>query len=231
MSLKSQTELNTWAAKLQKEVCSEWINKYPHWEPAFKVFYGPVQISPKLMIISLQPGGDKKNFDEEDSEEFAKGNFSVPEENTYIKSTNRFAAGIKNGIFLNSANLLKESVIIPLIFWRAKNYTEWKREPSFKSMEDFSFKKVREVIEKVKPQKILVLGLSTGRKLKELYPGTSMSVTLEKRGKQDGNSIAEEMNINGIPCLALIHPSRSSLTKADMIRQRAFFENWVSKKH
>jgi len=55
-----KSKLEAWAENLQKEVYSEYIEKYFSWKPGLKVFYSPVAMNPHLMIISYQPGGTEK---------------------------------------------------------------------------------------------------------------------------------------------------------------------------
>lgn len=220
--------LNEWAANLQREVYQEWLKKFKAWEPGFKVFYGPVRRRPKLMIISLQPGGGKEFFIKEDRGRFEKDDFSTHKENTYIKSNNRFARSIK-GIFQDNISLLKQSVILPVIFWRAKTYSEWKKNPDFKEMENFSFLKVKMVIEKLKPQKILVLGNSAGKKLGKISHILPEKVIYRRYGGSKDHVVVATTKINNIPTLILMHPSGARLSKKDELKRNKEFRAWLSR--
>ena len=191
-------KLDQWAEDIQQEVFTEWSTKYSYWSPGFKVFYGPVRLKPKLMILSLQPGGDEKYFLSEDADRFKKGDFSTHEENTYIKSSNRLAKAVKE-IFGEEKEILRDSVILPVIFWRAKSYAEWKKVPGYREMETFSLEKVTTILEKVKPQKILVLGISAGRMLNRHYPMQPEEVMQRRDGKENGSPILIETKIGNTP--------------------------------
>ncbi len=220
--------ISEWAANLQREVYHEWLNKHKEWEPGFKVFYGPVRVHPELMIISLQPGGNSDHYLREDLERFKKGDFSTHDENTYIKSGNRFAKAMR-AIFHEDTRLLEESVILPVIFWRAKSYSEWKRAPDFNEMENFSFAKVRQIIEKLKPHKILLLGNSTGKKLSGIFEIEPWEIIYRRNGASKGHSVARSTKMFSIPTLNLMHPTGARLSKKDEIERNKEFRNWLSR--
>ena len=117
-------DITKWAEDLTEEVYNEWKTKYSFWEDGFKVFYSPVRYRPELMIISLNPGGTKRNFVEEHYSDYEDGDFSLLNENSYLISKYQFAKKIRT-LFEGNENVLKTSVAITVLFFRSKNINYW----------------------------------------------------------------------------------------------------------
>lgn len=49
--------LENWAEKLTEEVYQAWKSEYSFWKLGFALFYSPVHMNPKIMIIGRNPGG------------------------------------------------------------------------------------------------------------------------------------------------------------------------------
>jgi hypothetical protein len=155
-------DITKWAEDLTEEVYNEWKTKYSFWEDGFKVFYSPVRYRPELMIISLNPGGDKKSFRYANTT-FKKGDFSLPDENEYIISDYKFAKEIKI-LFKEHENFLKTSVVLTTLFFRSSSFGYWEKNNPKKTrlaMEKFSYDKIKQILDKVKPKKLLVVGSAT----------------------------------------------------------------------
>ena len=143
-------DITKWAEDLTEEVYNEWKTKYSFWEDGFKVFYSPVRYRPELMIISLNPGGTKRNFVEEHYSDYEDGDFSLPDENEYITSDYKFAKEIKI-LFKEHENFLKTSVVLTTLFFRSSSFGYWEKNNPKKTrlvMERFAYDKVKQILDK-----------------------------------------------------------------------------------
>ena len=170
-----------WAENLTKEVYKKWkrIGKPKN---GFRVFYGPVSKNPKLMIISLNPGGDEKYF-VKDKRKYEKGNFSLPLENFYLKRKNPFGKMIMR-LFEGNENVMEKSVITTVLLFRSHDLDQLKRnKKKYAEIKEFANKKVIEIIEVIRPKKILVIGNGTFDKMKRIQ-----DIHNEKIEKKFGSS-------------------------------------------
>ena len=155
-----------WAENLTKEVYKKWkrIGKPKN---GFRVFYGPVRKNPKLMIISLNPGGGEKYF-VKDKGKYEKGNFSLGQENFYLQRKNRFGKMIMK-LFEGNENVMKKSVITTVLLFRSHDLERLKQnKKKYAEIEEFANKIVIEIIEVIRPKKILVIGNETFGKMKKI---------------------------------------------------------------
>ncbi|MGB9002735.1 MAG: hypothetical protein WCC52_02900 [Nitrosotalea sp.] len=177
------SDLNRWAEKLTEEVYEKWRSKYPSKE-GFKVFYGPVKTCPKLLIISHNPGGNAKNFYKENLSDYEKRNFSLPLENEYVTKDYILARNLKK-FFASDMTLLEGSVAFPILFFRSKDVKSWKKKHKGRDrreMENFCYVKVKDILKKIKPKIILVIGFRTYHKLKK---EKILDIVQEKPHKMD----------------------------------------------
>ena len=155
-----------WAENLTKEVYKKWkrIGKPKN---GFRVFYGPVRKNPKLMIISLNPGGDERYF-VKDKRKYENGNFSLRQENFYLEKKNRFGNMIMK-LFKGNENVMKKSVITTVLLFRSHDLPQLKRnKKKYAEIKEFANKIVIEIIEVIRPKKILVIGNETFDKMKKI---------------------------------------------------------------
>jgi hypothetical protein len=215
-----KANLTQWAEELTEEVFLEWKTKYSFWEQGFKVFYSPLLPAPELMIISLNPGRSQpeNNFMNEIYPAYKKGNFSIPLENQYVKSTRKLAKNIKE-LFQGYENILEKSVVISVLLFRSQNIQEWKKENPKNtrlSMEDYAYDKVKTIITKIKPKKILVIGMDTFKRLKDknIIPIINEEI-LDSFGTVGKIKIAKmnQTSIIAIPHLSSCHISDENKNK------------------
>ncbi len=170
-----------WAENLTKEVYKKW-KRIGKPKAGFRVFYGPVTPKPKLMIISLNPGGSKKYFDK-DKRKYENGDFSLPLENFYLKRKNRFGKMIMK-LFKGNESVMEESVITTVLLFRSHDLDQLKRnKKKYAEIKEFANKKVKEIIEVTRPKKILVIGNGTFDKMKSIQ-----RIHNEKKLKKFGSS-------------------------------------------
>lgn len=121
------------------------------------------------MILTLNPGGNGKHFRNEDLPKFEKRNFSVQNFHSYVKPrdpNNKMARAVK--AFFENDDLLAKSIPIPILFFRSKDYKHWKKNFSRKysdnkrkQVENFCYDKVNEILKKLDPNSILIVGTKT----------------------------------------------------------------------
>ena len=230
------TNLNAWAENLTKEIYLEWKNNWPSWEPGFATFFSPVTAYPELMIISLQPGGngdiDKGDF-KKAKNDFETGNFKLPPTNGYANKDTVMARAIAK-LFGDGKKLLENSVAFPLIFFRAPNIGKWKKLPrkDRMKMEEFSLTKAKEIIKKLRPQRILVVGMDTYDKLKNKLDLKNEKI-LRTRNRKNNPRMIVNAKYAGHEIFAVIHLSGkwSRPNNAEMDKLREWFnEEFLSSK-
>ena len=170
-----------WAENLTKEVYKKWkrIGKPKN---GFRVFYGPVRKNPKLMIISLNPGGDERYF-VKDKRKYENGNFSLRQENFYLQKKNPFGKMIMK-LFKGNESVMEESVITTVLLFRSHDLPQLKRnKKKYAEIKEFANKIVKEIIEVIRPKKILVIGNGTFDKMKRIQ-----LIHNEKKLKKFGSS-------------------------------------------
>lgn len=218
-----------WAESITKDIYLEYINQYSSWKYGIKVFYSPVVLSPKLMIISYQPGGDEKDFEKEEKKDFEIGDFHLQNFNSYLETDHRMSLRMRSLFdFSGGLELLGSSVVFPLIFFRSPTINIWRQNNTERiKMEKFSFSKVKEIIEKLKPQKILTLGMETYDKLKGVLGTVENEIVLHKR-----ESNSERMVLNstcgGYRLFAIIHPSGARISILDWNLIRGLLEKEIN---
>lgn len=223
--------INTWAENLTQEIYSEYKSKYFFWKHGIKVFYSPVTLNPRLMIISYQPGGTEKHFEDEDKNLFENGDFRVQNFNSYSETNHAIARRVRNFFdFAGGLELLKSSVVFPLIFFRAPTISAWRKEIPGRTrleMEAFCFSKVKEIIEKLQPQEILVLGIETYDRLKDIL-GSVKNETILHVHQTSGRRMVIRAETGGHKLFAIIHPSGARVSTADWEVIRKLFEKEIA---
>lgn len=126
----------------------------------FRVFYSPVTIMPRLMILGFNPGGGPSSFNEEKA-------CNLPDDHDYFPRTRDddypLARRMREDLFSGNQALLRESVKTNLIPFRSRNKDEWYRiEKKLRvELEEFSREVCREVVEVMKPRFVLLEGVQT----------------------------------------------------------------------
>ncbi len=216
-------EIETWAKNVTQEVFEKWQKDFPFWDSGFKVFYGPVSKNPKVMILSYNPGGDKTSF-QEDLIHFQKGNYSGFTKNEYISRDYPMAKKIRSFFELNY-DLLETSVTLPIIFFRSKNMKYLKKnfpKELQKNMEKFCLDQIERIIQTVKPNSILILGLETYSLLTKYFGPFQNEI--ENIGDKK-RRIGLAAYWGEIPLFCILHPTGARISNADRERnKKKFFE-------
>jgi len=192
----------------------------------FAVFYSPFNRNPDLMIIGHNPGKGK-----DDGKFNWKDEATIPDVHDYIKM--EYSLAIRQNNLWNEMGrleILRKSIKINLLFFKSKNIAEWNsvEEEIRKPLENFCIDKVKEIIEHVKPKKILCEGVGTfdifiNRVLKtKAQPG---EIRNHKNKRLFISAIYNDVYIIGIP-----HPTGArGISREDLkiIREKLieFFPN------
>ena len=212
----------------------------PHWKYGIKTFYSKIIKKPDLMIISYQPGGGEEYYIKEDKKNFLKRDFRPPTKNSknaYEKGNNDMAKFMQD--FFNSCGkqkLFAESVIFPLIFFRAPSVDIWRKKmKKIKrlKLEQFCFSMVKEIVKELQPQNILILGFGTYNQMKKQKNGILQDVTPEGKtinGKRK-RRIATIRECAGSRIFTSIHPtgSRPKLNVKEKELIKKAFADWINK--
>jgi hypothetical protein len=221
------SELNIWAENLTREVYDKWKNEYSFWKPGFKIFYTPIIKYPDLLILSLNPGGTEKDFEQENKNEFDNDNFSLPKKNEYLIANYLMAMKMRL-LFRDRIYLLEQSVALPILFFRSKNYQYWKKnipKNILNEMEQFSYSKLQTILIKLKPRFCLVIGFQTYEQIKnnilkiddesQIFDGSHRLYIIAK---------SDNLSLFVIPHLTGYH---LSIKKIDTIRN-VFFNEFLN---
>lgn len=215
--------LDKWAEDLTKEVYNQWSSKYSFWKPGFKTFYSPIVKNPSLIILSLNPGGTESHFEQESKTKFDNNDFSLPKRNEYLTTDYRMAKKMRL-LFRDHLDLLEQSIALPILFFRSKNYQYWKKNiPKYilTEMEQFSYFKIQTILKKLKPRFCLVIGFQTYEQIKN----NILKIDNESNIPNDSNRLyitakSDNLSLFAVPHLTGYH---LSMQKMDTIRN-VFFE-------
>ena len=211
-----------WAENLTKEVYKKW-KRIGKPKAGFRVFYGPVTPKPKLMIISLNPGGSKKYFDK-DKRKYENGDFSFPLENFYLKRKNRFGKMIMK-LFKGNESVMEESVITTVLLFRSHDLDQLKRnKKKYAEIKEFANKIVKEIIEVIRPKKILVIGNETFDRMKKIQEDIHNEKIKEKFGS--GGTILRAKT-DHYDILVLPHVSAAHLTLSQRETMKKYLKRFI----
>ena len=120
------------------------------WDHGFRILYGPVDNSSSTLIVGFQPGGDRSHHKPEE-------HLRAPLGNDYLEASWKLATELRQ-IF--GMEFLAKSVGTNAVFFRSPNIAEWNKIDSRLRAEIGSFcrSKMQEMVETIKPTRIVVLG-------------------------------------------------------------------------
>lgn len=217
--------ITKWSENLTEEIYKEWKKSYSRWKPGVKVFYSPVIENPELMIIGYQPGGNQTHFKIEDEDRFAQGDFGV-KQNEFFTSNYRMAKRMKEFFEPDNLNILEKSVIFPLIFFRAPRATTWTAWKSRRTVEELCFSKVQEIIKKLRPKRILVLGLGTYEHMKSFLKIRGEKFIYLKTQAKGKRKVAITAMSDEIKIFAMLHPTGAWISGKHRNGLKNLFFNW-----
>jgi hypothetical protein len=217
--------IQSWAENLTREVYEAWKNRYSDWDAGIKVFYSQPIEDPELVIIGYQPGGNYTHFKNEDEDKFAKGNFTISK-NEFITTGYRMAKRMREFFGPEHIDVLEKSVIFPLVFFRAPRISTWRSWGNSKEAEMFCFLKIEEIIQKLKPKTILVLGLATYEKMSTfLKMNDEMFLYLETKEKGK-RKVGATAITDRVRVFAMLHPTGARISNEHRKELKRLFFDW-----
>jgi hypothetical protein len=189
------TDLEKWGNAIIKRVKAESFSILnEHLE--FSIFYSPVLYKPALLIIGDNPGGQLHQ----------KGLDSVPVIHEYIDMSQTYTMAvamrdkIMKGEKLNG--ILKNSVKINRIFFRTPSMRSFESLNKAVEIRKFCFNTVEEIIEYIKPKRILAESFGTFKS----FCSTWTSI-LEK--EHTNKSLLLHGHYKGLEVFGINHPSQA----------------------
>lgn len=165
----------------------------------FSIFYSPLRLKPKLMIIGDNPGGQITD----------KGLEEIPKIHEYLVTdkdkTYKMADAMRNKVMKGEKlnDILRTSVKLNRIFFRTPDLKTFRAFPKAVEMEKYCLKILEEIIDKLQPKRILTESFGTFERL----CGTSWASVLEKEDSK--KSLLLVGKYKGIEVLGINHPSSS----------------------
>lgn len=157
---------------MNKYLDDGWINQLYEdterlWEKykdpnGYAIFYSPVFVNPKIMIIGYNPGGDERSF-------LANNHCAPPDKHEYLKKEYPLAKRMdKIFQYAGLTNELGRTVKLNLNFFRSKKAADMADKHELR---DFSEQHVLKIIERLDPGMIITEGLATFDRLMILCSG------------------------------------------------------------
>ena len=194
--------------------------------PDYYISQSEIRINPELLIVGINPAGEKKLSDSEFKSK--KPENLVYETNQYLKNSDWHISKKLNYIFSgnNSRKIYETSVIINYIALNTKSESGIKKSEFKEIIEDcknFSHKLIYNII---KPKRILLLGPSVAKLMKLKYHHIDDSIL---RTTDDKSYLVINFLYLGIPHYLIFHPSTPQLNSGENLEMKKdFFESLFS---
>lgn len=174
----------------------------------FRILYGPPIFNAPILFLGYQPGGNIKDAEIGVASGEQTG---WPPCCDYAVANWRLAKRMQEVL---SVPLLKRCTGLNAIFFRSPNIRTWKNIPSLlhKEVEEFSLTRARIIVETLRPQLIVVVGIGTFDRL------TSGVATLT--GNQ--RTLAKRGVLWGAPACGIIHLSGAQIARNDVSRLKGY---------
>lgn len=168
----------------------------------FSIFYSPIQLAPRLMIIGDNPGGQLGQ----------QGLSVIPKIHEYIDPNQKYslAVAMRDKIMKGEKlrDILTNSVKINRIFFRTPNMGTFESMENANELKQYCLRTVNEIIDTLKPRRILAESFGTFK----TFCNTWTSI-LEKENTK--KSLLLVGQYNGIEMLGINHPSQAWRQRID----------------
>lgn len=168
----------------------------------FSIFYSPIQLAPKLMIIGDNPGGQLGE----------QGLYEIPKLHEYIDPNQKYslALAMRDKIMKGEKlrDILENSVKINRIFFRTPNMGTFESMEKSNEIKQYCLRIVNEIIDTLKPKRILAESFGTFKTF-----CTTWTSVLEKENSK--KSLLLVGQYNGIEMLGINHPSQAWRQRID----------------
>lgn len=191
-------DLNEWGGSLIRRVQTE-SNALAAERLEFSIFYSPLRLNPKLLIVGDNPGGPMEQ----------RGLYKIPDRHEYLfidpKDDYKMAKMMREKIMAGQIlePILRESVKTNRIFFRTRNLREFGALQNQKAMVLYCKNILREIILTIRPLNILAESLGTFRSLS----ATELPILVKS---ESGKCLLVRGEYEGIPVYGINHPSRAS---------------------
>ena len=181
-----------------KDSSNVFQNGYAH-------FYSPPVEHPEVMIIGLNPGSESLGFNEATAHE-------LPTAHNYIEENHVLAEKMRKLFERNGQlELLRNSVKLNLLFFRSQNIGEWHSvDPVMRAeLEAFFEEQAREIINTLKPKKIVCEGLETLERVKTMFGSNHKSVDTKSTDRRTvyRTSTVTLADQTKIQVIGIMHPA------------------------
>lgn len=169
----------------------------------YEVLYGPPYFRPPILFIGYQPGGDEDPYPNTNIRK------DWPDECEYATAPYTLAKKMR---IIFSKDVLLQCVGINAIFLRAKNAREYKQHiaPALEmKIRKFCIPHVNSIIETLQPQKIVVIGIETGKLLGTFEPDL-------RRLRLPNHNLTMTGSIGSYKALCVSHLSGSRLSNEEL---------------
>ncbi|HAY35230.1 MAG TPA: hypothetical protein DCY06_13960 [Bacteroidetes bacterium] len=168
----------------------------------FSIFYSPIQLAPRLMIIGDNPGGQLGE----------QGLYEIPKLHEYIDPNQNYsiAVAMRDKIMKGEKlkDILTNSVKINRIFFRTPNMGTFESLKNANEMKEYCLSTVNEIIETLKPKRILAESFGTFKTF-----CTTWTSILDKENTKKSLLLAGQYK--GIEVLGINHPSQAWRQRID----------------
>jgi hypothetical protein len=192
-------QLNEWGDALIQKIKNE-RTQFRKEPLEFSIFYSPLKVKPKLMIIGDNPGGQMDQI----------GLYTIPEKHEYTDETQdyRIAKMMREKIMKGDKlqEVLKESVKTNRIFFRTPDLNKLSSLENKTKIIDYCRGILYEIIRTIQPQNILAESFGAFRSLSS----TETSILVKPNSTK---SLLLYGEYAGTPVFGINHPSRASYHK------------------
>lgn len=233
--MERNEDIEKWASGLTEEVYEKW-KEYGRPEYGFKTFVTPVKKNPTFLIIGYNPGvnKDRNSFKEDLLPEFEAGDFSPPastEENEILSREYLLADKLCDVVFKGYEDLIEDSVKYDLYFFRSENQSTLRNQlgDDYDRMKKFCGEKTVEIIREVDPDHILIYGVTTFDKFKNIEGiEEDFEEEIELTKEDSGNRLFTKGSWKGKGVFGIIHPTGKSTYEGDLSKASEYFQSYLS---
>ena len=193
--------MQSWGDSIINRVKADRL-QFSHVPLEFSIFYSPIQMQPSLMIIGDNPGGQMGE----------QGLYEIPKIHEYVDPNQKYtiAVAMRDKILKGEklTDILKNSVKINRIFFRTPDMRIFESLNNAKEIEYYCLRIVDEIIETLKPKRILAESFGTFK----TFCNTWTSILEKENAKK---SLLLQGQYNGIEILGINHPSQAWRQRID----------------
>jgi len=178
----------------------------------FRILYGPPIVRAPYMFLGFQPGGWQDESNEGQHEGW-------PDRSWYANAVSPLANRLRAVFGVE----MVEHTGLNMVFFRAPNMKAWDCIPSKlkREMEQFSLERVDRIVETLRPQHLVVIGLRTFQQLTKTDGQTALL-------GQRGNRLVVDGNFGGIRASGIVHLSGARISRYDREQLKEHFKPSIS---